>query len=148
MTLAHPPPYNSHVTLTKLDQTHEVYPPSRQKVHPLEPLEAARAAVAATVDKQAEDVLLLDLRSLEAFTDYFVICTAGNTRQMSAVANSVEKALEDLGGISPKRVGTDESGWVLLDYGFLLVHIFSPQRRNYYDLEQAWANAVQVVRIQ
>ena len=123
-------------------------PAVTKQVRPLEPLEAARAAVEATADKQAEDIVLLDLRSLEAFAEYFVVCTADNPRQMSTVAGAVEKALEDRGGGAHHTEGTDASGWVLLDYGYLIVHIFSPQQRTYYDLERAWAKAAQVVRIQ
>ena len=113
----------------------------------LEAIQAARNLVDIASDKQASDVLLLDIRHLTDFTDFFVLCNADSARQISAIANAVEDAMHADGFKLRHREGTDRSGWVLLDFMDLIVHIFSPQQRQYYDLESAWATAPQLVRV-
>ena len=114
----------------------------------LEPIEAARKAVEVASDKMASDVVLLDLRGLVAFTDFFVICSADSSRQISAITRAVDDALGPAGMDLRHKVGADESGWVLMDYGDVIVHIFSPEARDFYNLEAAWPKAHQLVRIQ
>ena len=114
----------------------------------LESTELARFAVEAASDKLASDIVMLDLRERASFTDFFVICSAESSRQISAIANDLERSLRDQGVRAHHREGTDDSGWVLLDFSDVIVHIFSPQQRAYYDLESAWAAAPQVVRVQ
>ena len=100
-------------------------------------------------DRQASDVLLLDLTALSAFTDYFVIATAENLRQMRALIDALR---EELAGTAPElnaqEEGTIESGWVLFDLGDVVVHLLSLERRVYYNLEELWSSAREVVRIQ
>jgi len=91
---------------------------------------------------------LLDIRNVASFADYFVIASAGTSRQMEAVLDSVEKALEADKVRPMGREGKADSGWVLLDYGDVIVHLFAPEERAYYDLESLWHTAVPVVRIQ
>ncbi len=91
---------------------------------------------------------MLDLRGISSFADYFVICSADSSRQISSIANDLERALREQSVRAHHREGKDNSGWVLLDFGDVIVHIFSPDQRAYYDLESAWATAPQVVRIQ
>jgi len=100
------------------------------------------AAVAAVRDKKAEDVVVLDLRKTGGFTDYFVICTGGNARQMTAIADSVQDSLRQSLDERPALAeGIDRSEWILLDYFNFVVHIFSRECRAFYDLERLWGNA-------
>ncbi len=114
----------------------------------LEPIEVARVAVEVSSEKQASDVLLLDLRGISSFADYFVICSADSRRQISTIASDLERTLRSQGVRAHHREGKDDSGWVLMDFGDVIVHIFSSDQRAYYDLESAWSNAQQVVRVQ
>jgi ribosome-associated protein len=114
----------------------------------LEPDELARRIVDAVSDKQAEDVLLLDIRNVASFADYFVIASGATGRQIQAIIDSVEEAVSQ-DGIKPMGIeGEPGSGWVLIDYGDVIVHIFAPDERAYYDLEGLWHTATPVVRIQ
>ena len=102
----------------------------------------------AVSDKQAEDVLLLDIRQVASFADYFVIASGTANRQIQAIVEAVEQAMKDEGAKPLGREGKPDSGWVLLDYGDVIVHIFAPEEREFYDLEGLWHTATPVVRIQ
>jgi len=100
------------------------------------------AAVTAVGDKKAEDVVVLDLRKTGGFTDYFIICTGANARQMTAIADSVQDTLrESLDQRPALAEGVDKSEWILLDYFNFVVHIFSRECRAFYGLERLWGNA-------
>lgn len=114
----------------------------------LEPDELARKIVDAAADKQAEDVLLLDISKVASFADYFVIASGATSRQIQAIVESVEEAVSGDGVRPIGREGEPDSGWVLIDYGDVIVHIFGPEERSYYDLESLWATATPIVRIQ
>ncbi|MBI4307570.1 MAG: ribosome silencing factor [Chloroflexi bacterium] len=111
-------------------------------------VDKARAAVEAASEKQASDIILLDLREACDFTDYFVICTAESAPQIEAIAEDVEKALHDAGATLHHREGASDSGWVLLDFSDIVVHIFSPAEREYYQLDRVWSAGKPLVRIQ
>ncbi len=97
----------------------------------------------AALDKKAEDVVVLDLRKAGGFTDFFVICTGGNTRQIVAIADGVRDTLKrDLGERPTLTEGIDRSEWILLDYFNFVVHVFSRDCRAFYGLERLWGNAV------
>jgi ribosome-associated protein len=98
--------------------------------------------VSAVHDKKAEDVVVLDLRKAHGFTDYFVICTGGNARQITAIADSVRETLKAFGERPALAEGVDKSEWILLDYFNFVVHIFSRECRAFYGLERLWGNAV------
>ena len=99
-------------------------------------------AVRAALDKKAEDVVVLDLRKAGGFTDFFIICTGGNTRQISAIADGVRDALKrDLDERPTLMEGIDRSEWILLDYFNFVVHVFSRDCRAFYNLERLWGNA-------
>ncbi|MBA2496773.1 MAG: ribosome silencing factor [Actinomycetota bacterium] len=101
------------------------------------PVEAARAAEA----KSATDVVVLEVGALLALTGHFVIATGSNARLVRSVADEVERRVHDAGGPRPVRVeGRDEATWVLMDYGDFVVHIFSTEARDYYDLERLWGD--------
>ena len=102
-------------------------------------------AVRAALDKKAEEVVVLDLRSAAGFTDYFVICTGGNPRQITAIADAVRDTLKrDFDERPALSEGIDRSEWILLDYFNFVVHVFSRECRSFYDLERLWGNAERI----
>lgn len=109
---------------------------------------AARRAVDAASDKQASAVALLDVRGVSAFTDYMVVLTAGSVRQLNALADDLTETVESAGLRANHREGTAESGWVLLDFGDVVIHLFSEEQRAFYRLEQVWREGKELVRIQ
>ena len=104
--------------------------------------------VEAAGDKQAADILLLDTHEVCSFAGYFVIVTGESGRQIKAIYDEVEHALKKNGVLLNHYEGTLESGWVLLDFGDVIVHIFAPAEREYYQLDKLWSNAVPVLRVQ
>ena len=98
-------------------------------------------AVRAAESKKATDIRVLDLTGITSFADYFVICTGGNSRQVQAIADEVGVQMKQQGEVPLSVEGYNQAEWVLADYGDILVHIFSPQSRSYYDLERLWRNA-------
>lgn len=103
-----------------------------------------RAAVDAAQEKQAEDVVLLDLEGLGAFTDYFLICTGFSARQVEAICDEVEERLKRAGARLLHREGKSNGDWMLLDFGNLIVHVFTERARHFYDLERLWRAAVRL----
>ena len=114
----------------------------------LEGLAVAHKTVEAASDKQAADVLLLDVRGVCSFADYFVICSGETERQIKAIYDEIEHVLKREGVLPHHREGTLDSGWLLLDFGDVIVHIFAPFEREYYQLGKLWSEAIPVVRIQ
>jgi ribosome-associated protein len=105
------------------------------------PAQVLRAAAAAA-DKKATEIVILDLRKAAGFTDFFIICSAGNARQIRAVADHVWEVLHEEDGVKPAHVeGSDKTEWVLLDYFDFIVHVFAPETRAFYCLERLWGNA-------
>lgn len=101
-------------------------------------------AVRAALDKKASDVVLLDLRKTPAFTDYFVLCSGQNTRQVKAIADAIEEALR-AAKVRPAHVeGYDRAEWILMDYFTFIVHVFTPQTRAFYSLERLWGDAERI----
>ena len=92
--------------------------------------------------------MLLDARKVCSFADYFVICAGDNERQIRAIYDEVEHVLKKEGVLPHHREGTLDSGWLLLDFGDVIVHIFAPFEREYYQLDKLWSEAIPVVRIQ
>ncbi len=114
----------------------------------LESLELAHLLVETLLDKKGSDITLLDLREQAVFADYFLICNGENDRQLRAMASSVAQDAKQKAEALAKSVeGSPESGWVLVDFGDLLVHLFSPETRDYYDLEGLWDSAHIVMRM-
>ncbi len=102
----------------------------------------------AAADKQASDIVLLDVRGVCSFADYFVICSGESERQISAIYDEVGHRLKQEGVLPHHREGTIGSGWLLLDFGDIVVHIFAPVEREYYQLDELWNQATPVLRIQ
>jgi len=108
----------------------------------------AHLIVDTILDKKGGDIALLDIREQAIFANYFLLCNGENERQLKALAESIrqdakEKADVLAGGVE----GHPESGWVLVDFGDLIVHVFSPEKRSYYALEELWNEAHVVLRM-
>ncbi len=114
----------------------------------LEPAEQARRITEIASERQASDILLLDVRKVCGFADYFVIMSSLTSRHTEALRQEIETGLKEDGVHMLHREGTSASGWVLLDYGDVVVHIFSPAERDYYRLDELWERASTIVRIQ
>lgn len=112
------------------------------------PLDFAHLAIDAIEGKKGAQIVLLDVHNISMFTDYFLICSGDSERQIKAIAGGVQEALDKEGMKRIGHEGSAESGWVLLDYGDLMIHIFSPEQRDYYQLEELWKDAQTVVKIQ
>lgn len=99
-------------------------------------------------DRKGFDIVMLDVRPVSLLADYFIICTGDTERQVKAIVDEiVQKA--DKSGLRPLQIeGTPASGWVILDYGSIIAHIFMPAQRDYYQLERLWSDAPLVVRMQ
>jgi ribosome-associated protein len=125
--------------------------PARDTAAPktdLAPLDLARRIVELAEDKKAADIVLLDLGELTTLADAFVICSGGSERQISAIADGIIEGLKDERVKPIGREGTSESHWVLIDYGSVIVHVFTPPERDYYQLERHWSGAKTVLRVQ
>jgi ribosome-associated protein len=101
-------------------------------------------AVRAALDKKARDVVVLDLRHTPAFTDFFLVCSGQNQRQVHAIADAIEDTLKSA-KVRPSHIeGYDRAEWVLMDYFTFIVHIFTPQTREFYSLERLWGDAQKI----
>ena len=104
--------------------------------------ECALIAAKAADEKKATDILVQDVRELVSITDYFVIVTAANSRQVEAIIDEIEDALREQAHIKPSHTEDSRDGsWSLLDYGDVVVHVFMPEAREYYRLEELWNDA-------
>jgi len=111
-------------------------------------IEIARRIVELAEDKKAADIVLLDLTELTTLADYFVIASGGSDRQLDAIADGIVSGLRDEKVRPFGREGTAASHWVLVDFGSVVVHVFTPPERDFYQLERHWAEAKTVLRVQ
>ena len=107
-------------------------------------LELATAVAKAMDSKKAKDIRVLKVEDLTVLTDYFVIGTGQSATQVKALADEVEYQLDQAGVQPLHREGMDARNWILLDYGTVIVHVFYPETRDFYDLEHLWADATPV----
>ncbi len=112
----------------------------KRKTSPRLPAQIERALQAAE-DKKAVNLVVLDLRKAAGFTDFFIICSGTNTRQVRAIADGMMDALAATGAKPAHVEGYDRSEWILLDYFDFIVHVFAPETRIFYGLERLWGNA-------
>ena len=110
-------------------------------------LDLARRIVELAEDKKAADIVLLDLTGLTTVADYFVIASGGSERQLDAIADGIVSGMRDEKIHAFGREGTAASHWVLVDFGSVIVHIFTPPERDYYQLERHWAEAKTILRV-
>jgi len=103
------------------------------------PDELAETLAAQAADKKAVDVVELDVREVVGYTDYFLVCSGNTARQTKAIHDGIYQTLKDEHGMLPRRVeGLTEARWILMDYLDVIVHIFTPEARDFYRLEQLW----------
>jgi ribosome-associated protein len=122
-----------------------VMPRTDRRERPLDDsLDRALAAARAASDKLAEDLLILDVQSVIGITDYFVICSGRNERQVQTIIEEIEKRLATEGVKPLRREGEHQHRWVLLDYGDFIAHVFHEEERQYYELERLWKDAARI----
>lgn len=114
----------------------------------MKPLELAHTIVDALEEKKGENIILLDLQKVAMFTDYFVICTGSSDRMLDALADSAEEKAREKHKAKGSREGQPESGWVVVDFGPVIVHLFSQDVRDYYKLEELWREGKVLLRLQ
>lgn len=115
----------------------------------LEGLELANALVDSIIDKKGNNILLLDIREQAVFSDYFILCNGENPRQIKALVDAVVENAKKNAGARPWGLeGDPDTGWVLVDFGGVIIHLFSPEKRDYYNLEELWSDAHVVLRMQ
>jgi len=114
----------------------------------LQGADLARHLADALAELQAEAVVVLDISRVAGFTDYFVIATAKSPRQFEALAHVVEREVPEAGAARPRREGKSDSGWLLFDFGDVVVHLLTPEQRDYYGLEQLWSGGKPILRIE
>src|SRR5260370_23403511 len=107
-----------------------------------------RGGVGKECEKKGEDVILLDIGDVTTIADYFVICSGNSHRQIQAIADAIKEQLEEQGAKLLHREGVAEAGWILLDFGDVIVHVFGSKEREYYRLERLWSEAKTVVYLQ
>ncbi len=106
------------------------------------PEKIAGLAAEYAADRKAIDVVVLDLRAMIGYTDYFVICTGRTDRQTKAIHDAIHQGMKSEHGVLPRRVeGVSQARWILMDYLDVIVHVFTPETREYYRLEQLWGEA-------
>lgn len=110
--------------------------------------EIARLATKVASEKQASDVLMLDVGGVCSFADYFVICSGDTKRHIEAVWQGIIDEMKKSGVALYHKEGTSDSGWMLVDFGSVIIHIFTPPERDYYQLDKLWSKAIPVLRIQ
>jgi ribosome-associated protein len=124
------------------------YPESanpEERSTPLTPLEQARRIAHLAEEKLARDLVILDMRPVVTYTDYFVICTGQNPRQTKAIFDAVHETLKRDHRIIPRHVsGEREATWILADYLDVVLHVFAPEARDYYRLEELWGDVPSV----
>jgi ribosome-associated protein len=114
----------------------------------LNPLELAHTIVDALEDKKGEDILLLDLQKVAMFTDYFVICSGTSDRMLDALADGVNEKVREKLKAKGHKEGQAAGGWVIVDFGSVVVHLFAPEIRDYYKLEELWKEGKVLLRLQ
>ena len=119
-----------------------------RRTYTLDNLAIAHTVVDTLEDKLGEDILLLDIREVSTIADYFVICSGTSDRMLDALADAVQRAVRTQHHVRPRLEGDPRTGWVLADYGGVIVHLFAPDRRDFYQLEELWSEGKVVLHLQ
>lgn len=114
----------------------------------MDPLELAHTIVDALEEKKGEKILLLDIRKVASFTDYFVICTGTSDRMLDALAKGVEEKVRMEHHKKGRKEGAGVAGWEVIDFGSVIVHLFAPEQRSFYKLEELWNEGKVLLRLQ
>ena len=132
----------SKESMTNATQTQRSSDARRDHGSGLDPEAMLAALVELALDRKAEEVISLDLRELAGFADYFLICSGRSDRQCKAIHDAIQLGMKSEHGMLPSRVeGLPEGRWVLIDYLDVVVHVFTPETREHYRLEQLWGEA-------
>jgi len=110
-------------------------------------LNLARDIVDALEDKKGEDIVLLDIKDIASFTDYFIICTGTSDRMLDALANTAVDEIKKKYKKKGKKQGLSRDGWVVVDFGDVVVHLLSPDQRDYYGIEELWEDGKVLLRL-
>ena len=108
----------------------------------------ARTVVDALEEKKGEDILLLDIREIALFAEYFVICSGTSDRMLQALADAAQEQVKKRYALLGRVEGSSRNGWVLVDFGDVILHLFSPERRDYYRLEELWGKGKTLLHLQ
>jgi ribosome-associated protein len=108
----------------------------------------ARSVVNILEDKKGENIVLLDVHELSSFTDYFVFANGTSDRMLDALAKTISENIDKQFGINGKVEGSSQVGWMVVDLGDTVVHLFTPQQRDYYRLEELWSKGKTLLRLQ
>lgn len=114
----------------------------------MDALAVARTLVDALEDKKAENILLMDLQGIASFTDYFVICSGTSDRMLKALANGALDAVRESHEVKARIEGDSMAGWILADFGDVILHVFSADQREYYLLEELWSEGKILLHMQ
>lgn len=111
-------------------------------------MEITHSIVRALEDKKGEDILLLDIQQIASFTDYFILCNGTSDRMLDSLADAVIERVKQQFGINARVEGIPSAGWLVIDLGDIVVHLFSPDQREYYNLESLWEKGKVLLRVQ
>ena len=111
-------------------------------------MQLAHTIIGTLEDKKGEAILLLDIKEIASFTDYFVLCTGTSDRMLDALADATLETVRREHRKHGRKQGEAREGWVVVDYGDVVVHLFSPDQREYYDLEEFWQEGRILVKVQ
>ncbi len=111
-------------------------------------MDLARSVVSTLEDKKGEDILLLDIQNISSFADYFVLCNGTSDRMLESLADAILETAKKEHGVKAAVEGEPVDGWLVVDLGDVVVHLFSPEQRDYYDLERLWDQAKVLLRLQ
>jgi len=114
----------------------------------LNALEISRNIVNILEEKKGEDIVLLDIKGLAPFADYFIFCSGTSYRMLQALADDTIEKVNQQFRLRARVEGQPQDGWLLVDFGDIILHLFSPERRNYYRLEELWSNGKVLIRLQ
>ena len=110
-------------------------------------MEQARELVTALEDKKAEDIILLDIHEVALFTDYFVICSGTSERMLRSLVKAANDAMGSKFHVKGRVMGSPSNGWIAVDYTDFVLHVFSPEQRDYYRLEELWSNGKILLKV-
>jgi ribosome-associated protein len=114
----------------------------------LNTVEITRTVIDALEEKKAEKILLLDIHEVASFTDYFVICSGTSDRMLDSLADGVMRKVREVHQLHGHAEGAPSGGWMIVDFGDIVVHLFSPDQREYYQLEELWSKGKILVHLQ
>lgn len=114
----------------------------------MNPLDLAHLIVEALEDKKAEEIVLMDLRNVAMFTDYFVICNGTSDRMLDALAEGALDKVRETSQLKGRAQGQSAGGWVVVDFGSVVLHCFAPETRAFYKLEELWKEGKILLKLQ